>query len=46
MNKTVNDNGQRLSLTNIRIPIWLTIAAVTIFILILAFTVNHAREKA
>ena len=45
MNKTVNDNGHRLSLTNIRIPIWLTIAAVTIFILILAFTVNHAREK-
>ncbi len=45
MNKTGDDNGYRSFLANIRIPIWLTIASVITFILILAFTVNHARER-
>ncbi|MBW2558816.1 MAG: PAS domain S-box protein [Deltaproteobacteria bacterium] len=45
MNKTGDDNSYKPFLINIRIPIWLTVAAVTAFILILAFTVNHAREK-
>ena len=45
MNKTGDDNSHKPFLINIRIPIWLTVAAVTTFILILALTVNHAREK-
>ncbi len=45
MSKTGTDNSYRSFLSNIRIPIWLTIAAVVTFILILAFTVNHARER-
>ena len=45
MNKTGTDNGYGSFLANIRIPIWLTIAAVITFILIMAFTVNHVRER-
>ncbi|MEA3486725.1 MAG: ATP-binding protein, partial [Thermodesulfobacteriota bacterium] len=45
MNKTGADNGHRSFPANIKIPVWLTIAAVITFILILAFTVNHARER-
>ncbi|MEA1971302.1 MAG: cache domain-containing protein, partial [Thermodesulfobacteriota bacterium] len=45
MNKTGSDNNYRSFPANIRVPIWLTIAAVITFILILAFTVNHARER-
>jgi len=45
MNKTGIDNSYGSFLSNIRIPIWLTIAAVVLFILVLAFTVNHARER-
>ncbi|MBN2539643.1 MAG: PAS domain S-box protein [Deltaproteobacteria bacterium] len=46
MDKTGTDNnGFKPLLLNMRLSIWLTTAAVIIFILILALTVNHAREK-
>ena len=46
MDKTDTDNkGFKPLLLNMRLSIWLTTVAVIIFILILALTVNHAREK-
>ena len=40
-----NSNGYKLFRPNMRISIWLTTAAVITLILILALTVNHAREN-
>jgi len=46
MDKTDTDsNGYKPSRPNMRISIWLTTAAVITLILILALTVNYAREK-
>ena len=46
MNKTDTENHvPSIARPNMRISIWITTAAVIIFILILALTVNYAREK-
>jgi len=46
MDKTdTGSNGYKSFRPNMRISIWLTTAVVIAFILILALTVNYAREK-
>ncbi len=45
MSETGTNNNYKSFPGNIKIPIWLTTAAIIIFILIMAFTVNHARER-